>query len=433
MNPSRHKSLRKSVAPLALYLLAAYSGVVALGLVLALRFIVSGGGTNPQRYDPIYRLMVIHGGAMLLLLFAGAALRRRPGRSSPRLDRTVLVLGVVLTIVSTDRLMGVIFPPPLPSRSIFEMHPRRGWAHIPFAVESGRDTHAGNVSVQLDGNGLRVEYGAPIREIDSDNRILFLGDSVTFGYYRKSSETFAMLTADFLNKAHPGKNIVSLNAGVTGYDTSQEYDLLVHDGFRLRPRLVVLGICLNDVTKQFDPASGPDQRRHPEFAQARPPTHWSGWVRAAMRLVRRIQYGASERDAAARIEHFYFSELLAEPATPRVAESWNRVKEELKKIVTACRERDVPLVVLGFPIRRQLALEGAGDAPQQRLTQICRELDVAFIDLLPVFKGTEPASEKLAERFFPDQTHPTLIGHRLAAESLVEFLEREKLIERIFK
>lgn len=421
-----HKAAASRVPAVLCYLLSAYAGVVALGLVIALNFSERLGGLGATRYQPLFALMGAHGAATLIAFVAGTLLGKYPVRAA-WLTRLMLLISIAATIVSSDLLMGLIYPPPLPTRSLFELHERRGWTHKPFAFEHGRDTSVGDADTQLDGHGLRVDYGVPICEITGNNRILFIGDSVTFGYDVQASETFCARTEQLLRKRHPAAGIQCLNFGITGYDLHQELDLLTHEGFDLSPKIVVLSICLNDVTKQFDARAGADQARHREFSKAQAHTHWSGWVRAILAWTRRYQFGDDERATAAAFEHFEFNELLESPHSPKVEEAWRRLFNDLDQIVAACRERKLPLIVLGFPIRPQIAA-GIGFEPQERLRRHLNGKSVTFIDMTDAFLENEMQSESLAQRMFIDPTHPTPLGHERVARKLYEAIEREKLV-----
>lgn len=75
-------------------------------------------------------------------------------------------------------------------------------------------------------------------------RILFLGDSITFGNFLDLEATFAhQLMQRLLLEA---KDFDVLNFGVGGYDTLQEVALLEDRGLNYYPDLVVVTYCLND-------------------------------------------------------------------------------------------------------------------------------------------------------------------------------------------
>ncbi|MDX1523045.1 MAG: hypothetical protein R3264_15575, partial [Anaerolineae bacterium] len=61
------------------------------------------------------------------------------------------------------------------------------------------------------------------------------------------------------------------------------------------------------------------------------------------------------------------------------------------------------------------------EAPNKRLTQFLARENIAYLDLLPVFRAAAEAPNAPALHFRHDQ-HWTEAGHALAAEALSEFL-----------
>src|SRR5262249_24481267 len=72
------------------------------------------------------------------------------------------------------------------------------------------------------------------------DRILFLGDSFTYGYDAEVNERFS----DLLQKELPQYGIV--NAGVSGYGTDQEFLLMKRLWNHVNPKYVVLTFCVDN-------------------------------------------------------------------------------------------------------------------------------------------------------------------------------------------
>ena len=83
----------------------------------------------------------------------------------------------------------------------------------------------GGVKVKINSKGLRgpeINY----RKLPHVRRILFLGDSVTFGYLlERDDQTYPSQVARILKKKLL-LAVESINAGVGGYSPWQEYSLL---------------------------------------------------------------------------------------------------------------------------------------------------------------------------------------------------------------
>ncbi len=72
-------------------------------------------------------------------------------------------------------------------------------------------------------------------------RVVMLGDSITFGHRLADEQTFPAV----LEARSPLLEVVNL--GVEGYGTDQELLVLLDEGLRLSPHVVVLNFCPNDV------------------------------------------------------------------------------------------------------------------------------------------------------------------------------------------
>lgn len=412
---------------------AAYAGIFAVVLSVLLLLSPAGMPLSPERYDPMYVNMVCHGVCAIGLLVAAtlvknvSLVRRSVSTGVARLVLLILIVGVM---VSSDRVVGLIYPPRLRGTSFFELHPQRGWTNEPNACEHS-SYYAGWGTVRLDSYGFRIDETGPPPSYDGRHRILFMGDSVTFGFGHPERDTYGALTVAWLNKHHPGLNAVSLNGAVVGYDLGQTRHRLVDEGFELEPHLVVLGVCLNDFVHPFDPRAGRDGLRHREFNEAQEPDHWSGWRRATLAWGRSLFYGAPQRDQPAFFEHMNLAELLTEPWSSNVLANWQRGLHDLGEIVKACRERNVPLVMVLFPVMRQLENREGSIAPQKRLGEFAELEETFLLDLLPVFMKGRSYSRRTSHVVFMDETHPTALGHRLTAQALVELIESKGLLPEI--
>ena len=78
-------------------------------------------------------------------------------------------------------------------------------------------------------------------------RILVLGDSVTFGHGSVGEHTYPRLLEDRLRAWKPAIDWQVWNAGVPGYNTSQELAHLLEVGPAFQPDLVIVGFFENDL------------------------------------------------------------------------------------------------------------------------------------------------------------------------------------------
>ena len=132
--------------------------------------------------------------------------------------------------------------------------PRRGRPgfYLSDAVRGERlapnyDGWFAGVPVHIDSLELRDPREYALEKKPNTFRILVLGDSVTFGHGSVYERTYPYLTEQMLRRWRPDIDWQVWNAGVPGYNTSQELAQLVDVGPRFQPDLVIVGFYENDV------------------------------------------------------------------------------------------------------------------------------------------------------------------------------------------
>jgi lysophospholipase L1-like esterase len=120
--------------------------------------------------------------------------------------------------------------------------PEIGWVNR----ENSEGVHSPNPSgpgghVRTNSRGLRGGE-VPYERTPGRNRILVLGDSVTFGYGLEEEDSYPALLGKRL-----GGGAEVLNAGVVGYGLDQQYLWFKREGVRYRPDVVVVGFSAGDI------------------------------------------------------------------------------------------------------------------------------------------------------------------------------------------
>jgi lysophospholipase L1-like esterase len=108
------------------------------------------------------------------------------------------------------------------------------------------------------GQGLRQDHEIPLEKNAGELRVLFLGDSCTFGYGLLHNEGFVYRVEAKLRAAFPQARLECINAGVPGYTLFQGVHFLETRGFRYQPDLIVLNFGWNDAAQWEDGAGDPD-------------------------------------------------------------------------------------------------------------------------------------------------------------------------------
>jgi lysophospholipase L1-like esterase len=299
-----------------------------------------------------------------------------------------------------------------------------------------------DVSVRINSLGLRDHELGPADA--GISRVLALGDSITFGWRVRLEESYPKLLEQLLNEIgeSPARWEV-INAGVGGYDTVQELAYLKNDGLGFRPSVVTLGFCVyNDLRGDRTAVVGPGGRflstlrtdvpsekanaTLKELYQPEPTRPNSLLHRSKLySFVRRRLQNALLARMFSLEEHFLadgtgggfqvgsikFPGNEADPI-------WIRVKTSLLELQQILLARDIPLVIVLFPTGSQIAFQEETRKPQEILLRFLRANGFIVVDLLPVYS----TSGHSADRLFVDPVHPSALGHRLAACSILTTL-----------
>ena len=144
-----------------------------------------------------------------------------------------------------------------------------------------------NVQLDYDGTffsglisnsqGLREEHAVDIPKPAGTVRILFLGDSSTFGVYLQHTQTFVHKTEQQLQQQFPDESFECINAGVPAYSLFQGWRFFETSGVRYEPDLVIASFGVNG-EGLWDQAGDID---HYKSLQARQPQAGLRWSRLA--------------------------------------------------------------------------------------------------------------------------------------------------------
>ena len=165
---------------------------------------------------------------------------RRFGDNVLLRDLAILSCIVVVVLCTAEFLLRTIdfAEPRIESGRVTGAHrfdAEIGWFLKPNAVTQNISTNR-TVSVRQNSIGLRERE---LSDIASD-RILFLGDSFTWGFDAEVNERFT----DLLQKDLPQYGMV--NAGVSGYGTDQQFLLMERLWNHVNPKVVVITFCVDN-------------------------------------------------------------------------------------------------------------------------------------------------------------------------------------------
>jgi hypothetical protein len=107
------------------------------------------------------------------------------------------------------------------------------------------------VPVHINSLELRDDREYDLAKRPNTFRILFLGDSVTFGHGSVGEHAYPALLEQQLRPWRPDVDWQVWNAAVPGYNTSQELAHLLEVGPAFKPDLVVIGFFPNDLAANY--------------------------------------------------------------------------------------------------------------------------------------------------------------------------------------
>lgn len=297
------------------------------------------------------------------------------------------------------------------SRGIHVSSRSYGWIGRPGAVAP-----MGGGRVSLNRRGFRGRE-LVVPKPGGHARVVVLGDSIAFGFGVSDEQAFPELLDARPNGMEAG------NLAVQGYGPGQELLVLLREGLRYQPDLVVLAFCLGN-----------------DFADAvLPVALYNGLTpRPRFRLVRGslvLDEAAMRPGAAARVvgwlsdySHLYnrASALIAPPPAPS-EESWRVRKREalqdeeyvlrltvalVMEMERICREQGIGFVLASFPS----GVSYAWQPPlHSRFHESLMRVGIRLVDFRARFADLELRPADLA---LDETGHLNPRGHAIAADTL---------------
>ena len=259
--------------------------------------------------------------------------------------------------------------------------------------------HAFLMGVQFDTNS----KGLRDREFSDEKppgklRIVMLGDLFTVGWGAKFDETFSKR----IERLYGDRGILAevINTGVGNYNTIQEVEYYLTQGYKYNPDIVVLNYFVNDAE--------PVPVAHP------PPT--------ILRMCYSCIFVEGRMDSVLR-EFFdkrdwvdYYLGLYGDDGQ---AKGWLDAKAYIAKLTAFTKAHGAKLLIASLP-----ELHDVQHYRLQKITDLLHEAadenDVPFVDLLPYVQGV-PSPELWVT---PPDPHPNGLAHKLFAEGIFEALEK---------
>lgn len=251
-----------------------------------------------------------------------------------------------------------------------------------------------DVMVDINSDGHRdKEY--PVTKNDK-YRIIFLGDSLTFGWGVEEEETFATLIEENLNSDSPTEVI---NFGTGNYNTEQEVNLFLEKGLKYNPDKVVLFYFINDA--EITPEkSGLWFLGYSQFVSF----YWS-----------RINSLLNNFLPSKSFQEYYES-LYDEDQ-----QGWINARKAIIQLRDICESRGIDFQVVLLPELHDVNNEIFANI-YNSLALFLADNNIDYLNLAKLFEN-HPNQIELWVSY--DDAHPNNIAHRKIAESSVEFIKNK--------
>ena len=367
------------------------------------------------------------------LIFVSECVIKRVGwlDSITRKGWVVNILLAVLPLLTLIAILELSLQPfaetPKELTTIFMRDNELGWKLRP-----GSKDEWGGASITINKKGLRgpeLSYTKP----PDVKRILFLGDSVTFGYKLKSyQQTFPYLIENIL-RSKSDYEVEAINSGVDGYSPWQEYIYLTNEGIKYQPDLIVVSFVLNDVSEKlglvmFGGTGEGLQLKHTVSKKFEKLIEKSSIVHFSRKIAKRIRFGSDIQEGAKQREVADVKDLVYHPDRPGVQKAWETTLQNLGKIFDYAKSRHIPVMLVVFPFTFQFDDINALSAPQKTVSEYAQRNNVPVIDLLPLLFEQMEENGTTPNDLFLDKDHLSPVGSGVVAEILANFIEQERLI-----
>lgn len=349
-------------------------------------------------------------------------------------SRNNLIINILLATLTVFTLLFILelslaplVHPGGTKTTIFTRDNELGWKLKPGADDLWR-----GVRTKINRKGLR----GPELSYDKQSnvkRILYLGDSVTFGFLLKSYRlSFPYLIEGILeNKLK--YEIETINAGVGGYSPWQEHIFLITEGIKYDPDLVVVSFVLNDVTEKFGliKFGGGDegfQLRMTASSFAYKFFYNSNIYNIVKKMVSRIRFGSNIQKGAQKKEALDVLALAQYPDRQDVKKGWKITLRNLGKIFDYANDKNIPVLLVVFPFTFQFDDPSNLSTPQQVVAKYGFDNKVQVIDLLPILSKKMKETDSKPKDYFFDSDHLNPAGSKVVANILADFIQQERLL-----
>lgn len=284
-------------------------------------------------------------------------------------------------------------------------------------------------------------------------RIIFFGDSFTFGQGVELQYTIAKQLEKKMQKQFGVSRVEVINMGMEGYGTDDCYNLLIHEGYKYQPDLVIYVFNITDFNDVFSkvkagaassqPVTGKAERTAPrtyvnpkQFLQHSYLYHFFLNNLKKISIIRNYfyQHGVSRTGGPLYYLEQYIQPVYGDDAQQAVSLCF----DYLSKMDAYCKSKDAAFWVVYLPDYFQsyykITQSGGGSGydkeydvqkPQRLIREFCAAKSIPFIDVTPFFIQ-QARSRRL---YYDSDRHCTGLGYSLTADSIYDQIVRSGVVK----
>lgn len=324
----------------------------------------------------------------------------------------------ILILISLDRLLLLYFGLPL-----WEWDEKLHYKHRPNITKYWSNNKNRPIKTNEYGHH---DHSFPLKKKKNELRVLNLGDSITMGHGVSRDETYSQYMEEELSALLKNYDKIEvINAGVQGYSTFQELEVLKRS-LIFEPDFVTVGFCLNDVTEPFvvNKNLGGVGLDYHKVTQA--PNKYLSYILNETgfgRLIQEIRIKTLDANQEMLNELYDVKKMLQSQNDSTYQAQWQFTLNELEKIYSLCRGKNIKVLLLIFPYTFQFNNHDLKWA-QTKLIEHADKNKVQYVNFLEIFEREINSQTNLVTQYFLDEDHLTPAGHKFAAHHIVNSITK---------
>jgi hypothetical protein len=253
------------------------------------------------------------------------------------------------------------------------------------------------------------DYEYPVSKPDDTYRIIGLGDSFAWGWGVSDNRrtTFKYLEC-WLNADDGGQHYEVINCARPARTVRYYETFLKQYGELFGPDMVIVLYNLND-SYIAHASMVVDKRTEAVMRQQKDP--WSDISKLYRLIKKRIVKKRVHDYTVKHIKDSYFGHLRQE--------RWEAAQNNIREIQKFCKEKGIELIIVIFPLLFELEKSYPFESEVHEVDQFLKSNHIRTVNLLPTFKG----KKTFVLWSSPTDSHPNKVAHRLAAETIYQYLQ----------